>query len=107
MECYRLFDKKDLAQMKTVYPAALVLAQQTHIPGAYGREIYYSYQLTIECNVAELGDDDQAVLPASNSAELMARLTSSTLLRRRQKFKRNLVSIVKQHHKVPLGYKSV
>ena len=86
--------------MKTVYPAALMLAQQTHIPGAYGREIYNSYQLTIECNVAELGDDDQAVLPGNNSVKLTTCLTSSVLLRRRQKFKRNLVAIVKQHHKV-------
>ena len=94
MEHHRLFYTSDLAKMKTVYPTALLLAQQTHIPGGYGREIFNSYQLTIECNLTELADDGQ---PTSSSS---THLASSILLRRRQKFKRNLLNIVKKHHKV-------
>lgn len=89
--------------MKTVYPMALLLAQQAHIPGAYGRDIYNSYQLTIECNVKELADDDCGVLTVNESSKITAQptyLVSSILLRRRQKFKRNLLTIVKHHHKV-------
>jgi len=89
--------------MKTVYPTALLLAQQTHIPGVYGREMFNSYQLTVECNVKELADDDSGGLNISGSSRRTTQpacLASSVLLRRRQKFKRNLVAIVKQHHKV-------
>lgn len=97
---HRLFYTSDLAKMKTVYPTALLLAQQTHIPGAYGRDIYNSYQLTVECNVKELGDDGCGVSPVVESSTKPPCLMSSVLLRRRHVFKRNLVSIVKQHHKV-------
>lgn len=104
----RLFGTSDLAKMKTVYPTALLLAQQTHIPGAYGREIFNSYQLTVECNVKELAVDDSDVLPAITESSKIkvqpACLASSVLLRRRQKFKRNLVTIVKHHHKVTIGH---
>lgn len=89
--------------MKTVYPTALLLAQQTRIPGGYGRDIYNSYQLTVECNVKELAVDDCGVLPIDNpliTTMQPPHLASSVLLRRRQKFKRNLVTIVKRHHKV-------
>ena len=97
---HRSFSTRDLAKMITVYPTALLLAQQTHIPGAYGRDIYNSYQLTIECNVKELADDGCGTSPVVRSSTQPACLVSSVLLRRRQKFKNNLVSIVKQHHKV-------
>ena len=97
MERRRMFNTSDLAKMKTVYPTALLLAQHTHIPGGYSREIFNSYQLTIECNLAELADDDR---PVNNSTKHLA---SSVLLRRRQKFKRNLVTVVKRHHKVHDG----
>ena len=97
MKHHRLFYTSDLAKMKTVYPTALLLAQQTHIPGGYDREIFNSYQLTIESNLTELADDGRAVLPATSSSKHLA---SSVLLRRRQRFKRNLVTIVKRHHKV-------
>ena len=100
---HRLFGISDLAKMKTVYPTALLLAQQTQIPGAYGRDIFNSYQLTVECNVKELGSDDRNVLPANEPSRVTTQpacLPSSIMLRRRQKFKRNLVNVVKQHHKV-------
>ena len=95
---HRLFYKNDLAKMKTVYPTALLLAQQTHIPGGYGREIFNSYQLTIECNLTELADDGQPAISSSTH------LASSILLRRRQKFKRNLLNMVKKHHGVHKAY---
>lgn len=96
---HRFFAKSDIAKIKTVYPTVLLLAHQNHIPGAYGRDIFNSYQLTVECNTKELADDCGAP-PVNKSTGITTHLASSVLLRRRQKFKRNLVAIVKQHHKV-------
>jgi len=91
--------------MKTVYPNALIFDQQTHIPGMYGYACYNSYQLTVKVNTEETGDSDAT----SNDGDIKEQprlstrpphLASSILLKRRQRFRRNLVGIVKEHHKV-------
>jgi len=105
MASFRLFEKCDLARMKSVYPEALIFDQQRHIPGMYGYACYNTYQLTVECNTEETGDsgnttDDVRTKELPRVSTRPPHLASSVLLKRRQKFKGNLVNVVKQHHKV-------
>jgi len=93
--------------MKSVYPEALIFDQQRHIPGMYGYACYNSYQLTVECNTEETGDsatDDVHTKEQPTVSTRPPHLSSSMLLKRRQKFKGNLINVVKQHHKVGIFF---
>ena len=83
--------------MKSVYPNAFVFRQEKNIPGVYDRKKYESYQLTVECNVREDGRGEGGEGGGGSSGGF---LDSSALLRRRKYFNKNLIEIVKKHHKV-------
>ena len=75
----------------------------------YGYACYNSYQLTVECNTEETGDNGSAIddIHTKKQPTVSTRpphLSSSVLLKRRQKFKGNLVNVVKQHHKVGIFF---
>ena len=77
----------DLAKIKTVYPKAFVFdIVQISEEG---------YVLAVHCNLEEPDD------------LVMKYLTPTKLSRRREKFKRNLVTMLTLYHQVNLGYKGV
>lgn len=90
----RSFDVKNVGQIKQVYPAAFHYKQEKNIPGHYDREMFEQYQLTVASNVEETGTAEACTVSSSGFKYLGA----SSLLQRRQKFRKELVSITKAHH---------
>ena len=80
-----MFEQRNLAQMKTVFPSAFVFRQEKGIPGTYAdiRE-KEQYHLTIECGGVGEGKW----------------LDSAALVERMQTFRNGLLLIITNHHKV-------
>ncbi|KAM6063906.1 DNA replication factor Cdt1 [Theristicus caerulescens] len=86
------FEERHVGQIKAVYPASYRLRQEKNIP-TFGSGVKKSdYQLTLE---PVLGDEEKV--------DGRPHLSASRLLERRKEFNRNLVNIVKQHHKAFLA----
>ncbi|NXE15531.1 CDT1 factor, partial [Lophotis ruficrista] len=86
------FEERHVGQIKAVYPTSYRLRQEKNIP-TFGNGVKKSnYQLTLE---PVLGDEEKA--------GGRPHLSASRLLERRKEFNRNLVNIVKQHHKAFLA----
>ncbi|NXC74693.1 CDT1 factor, partial [Anhinga anhinga] len=86
------FEERHVGQIKAVYPASYRLRQEKNIP-TFGSGVKKSdYQLTLE---PVLGEEEEA--------GGRPHLSASRLLERRREFNRNLVNIVKQHHKAFLA----
>ncbi|KFQ93350.1 DNA replication factor Cdt1, partial [Nipponia nippon] len=84
------FEERHVGQIKAVYPASYRLRQEKNIP-TFGSSVKKSdYQLTLE-----------PVLGEEEKVDGRPHLSASRLLERRKEFNRNLVNIVKQHHKLP------
>lgn len=88
---HKRFEESHVGQIKTVFPEAFTFRQEKNIPTFNHSIKTGSYQLTVE--------------PALPSEKNGARpvLSASHLLDRRHIFHQNLVSTVKQHHKVFLS----
>uniref|UniRef100_A0A3B4YK17 Chromatin licensing and DNA replication factor 1 n=1 Tax=Seriola lalandi dorsalis TaxID=1841481 RepID=A0A3B4YK17_SERLL len=84
---HKRFEESHVGQIKTVFPEAYTFRQEKNIPTFNSSIKKGSYQLTME--------------PVILSARPV--LSASRLLERRRIFHLNLVSIVKQHHKVFLS----
>ncbi|XP_030367894.1 DNA replication factor Cdt1 isoform X2 [Strigops habroptila] len=84
------FEERHMGQIKTVYPTSYKLRQEKNIP-AFGMK-KSDYQLTLE-----------PVLEEEEKVDGRPHLSASRLLERRKEFNRNLVNIVKQHHKAFLA----
>ncbi|XP_019360946.1 PREDICTED: DNA replication factor Cdt1-like [Gavialis gangeticus] len=86
------FEQRHVGQIKAVYPASYTLRQDNNIP-TFGAGMKRSgYQLTIE-----------PVLGEEEKVDGRPHLSASRLLERRKVFSRNLVNLVKQHHKTFLA----
>ncbi|KFZ64784.1 DNA replication factor Cdt1, partial [Antrostomus carolinensis] len=86
------FEERHVGQIKAVYPTSYRLRQEKNIP-TFGNGVKKSeYQLTLE-----------PVLGEEEKVNGRPHLSASRLLERRKEFNRNLVNIVKQHHKVFLA----
>uniref|UniRef100_A0A8C3SL62 CDT1 Geminin-binding domain-containing protein n=1 Tax=Chelydra serpentina TaxID=8475 RepID=A0A8C3SL62_CHESE len=81
---HKQFEERNVGQIKAVYPTSYKFRQEKNIPTFSSFLKKSSYQLTLE---PVLGEDGRPHLSASR------------LLERRRVFSRNLVNIVKQHHK--------
>uniref|UniRef100_A0A673C218 Chromatin licensing and DNA replication factor 1 n=2 Tax=Sphaeramia orbicularis TaxID=375764 RepID=A0A673C218_9TELE len=88
---HKRFEESHMGQIKTVFPEAYTFRQEKNIPTFNSSIKKGSYQLTVE------------PLLYSDQNEAHPVLTASRLLERRHIFHSNLVSIVKQHHKVFLS----
>nr|XP_020463264.1 DNA replication factor Cdt1 isoform X2 [Monopterus albus] len=88
---HKRFEESHVGQIKTVFPQAYMFRQEKNIPSFSSSIKKGSYQLTVEPGIRS---DQKNVRPV---------LSASHLLERRQIFHLNLVSIVKQHHKVFLS----
>ncbi|KAJ7398926.1 DNA replication factor Cdt1 [Pitangus sulphuratus] len=88
----RQFEERHMGQIKAVYPTSYRLRQEKNIPtfGNGGKKS--EYQLTLEPVVGE-----------EEKVDGRPHLSASRLLERRKEFHRNLVNIVKQHHKAFLA----
>uniref|UniRef100_A0A8D2LGG6 Chromatin licensing and DNA replication factor 1 n=1 Tax=Varanus komodoensis TaxID=61221 RepID=A0A8D2LGG6_VARKO len=88
------FEERHLGQIKAVFPASYTLRQEKNIPtfGGGGGSQRRSYQLTVE-----------PVLGAGTCLAPPQSLSASRLMERRKTFSRNLVNIVKEHHKAFLA----
>ncbi|NXF10919.1 CDT1 factor, partial [Smithornis capensis] len=88
----RQFEERHMGQIKAVYPTSYRLRQEKNIPsfGTGGKKS--EYQLTLEPVVGE-----------EEKVDGRPHLSASRLLERRKEFHRNLVNIVKQHHKAFLA----
>ncbi|XP_027702073.1 DNA replication factor Cdt1 [Vombatus ursinus] len=86
------FEERNVGQIKTVYPASYRFRQERNIPTFNDSVKRSDYQLTIE-----------PVLEQEEGGEGAAQLSASHLLQRRRTFGRNLVNLVKEHHKVFLA----
>lgn len=82
--------------MKTVYPSAFIFRQEKNIPGNYDRKKYEQFQLTVESNTDEDGSGESVSGGGSKGGGFLG---ASSLIRRRKIFNRNLVQIVRRHHK--------
>ncbi|NWU75110.1 CDT1 factor, partial [Onychorhynchus coronatus] len=89
---HRQFEERHVGQIKAVYPTSYRLRQEKNIPtfGNGGKKS--DYQLTLEPVVGE-----------EEKVDGRPHLSVSRLLERRKEFHRNLVNIVKQHHKAFLA----
>ncbi|NXL37418.1 CDT1 factor, partial [Glaucidium brasilianum] len=88
----RQFEERHVGQIKAVYPTSYRLRQEKNIP-TFGNGLKKSdYQLTLE-----------PVLGEEEKVDGRPHLSASRLLARRKEFNRNLVNIVKQHHKAFLA----
>ncbi|KAM6252881.1 DNA replication factor Cdt1 [Porphyrio hochstetteri] len=88
----RQFEERHVGQIKAVYPSSYRLRQERNIP-TFGSGVKRSdYQLTLEPVVGE-----------EEKVDGRPHLSASCLLERRREFHRNLVNIVKQHHKAFLA----
>ncbi|XP_014797638.1 PREDICTED: DNA replication factor Cdt1 [Calidris pugnax] len=86
------FEERHMGQIKAVYPTSYKLRQEKNIP-TFGNGMKKSdYQLTLE-----------PVLGEEEKVDGRPHLSASRLLERRKEFHRNLVNIVKQHHKAFLA----
>ncbi|KAM6123946.1 DNA replication factor Cdt1 [Phoenicopterus ruber ruber] len=86
------FEERHVGQIKAVYPTSYRLRQEKNIP-TFGNGMKKSdYQLTLE-----------PVLGEEEKVNGRPHLSASRLLERRKEFNRNLVNIVKQHHKAFLA----
>ncbi|XP_038593162.1 DNA replication factor Cdt1 [Micropterus salmoides] len=88
---HKRFEESHVGQIKTVFPEAYTFRQEKNIPTFNSSIKKGSYQLTMEPVIV------------SDQNEARPLLSASRLLERRQIFHLNLVSIVKQHHKVFLS----
>ncbi|NXR09504.1 CDT1 factor, partial [Semnornis frantzii] len=89
---HKQFEERHVGQIKAVYPTSYKLRQEKNIP-TFGSGIKKSdYQLTLE-----------PVLEEEEKVNGRPHLSASRLLERRKEFHRNLVNIVKQHHKAFLA----
>ncbi|NXF83724.1 CDT1 factor, partial [Sclerurus mexicanus] len=86
----RQFEEWHVGQIKAVYPTSYRLRQEKNIPTFGGKKS--DYQLTLEPVVGE-----------EEKVDGRPHLSASRLLERRKEFHRNLVNIVKQHHKAFLA----
>ncbi|XP_068812509.1 DNA replication factor Cdt1 [Struthio camelus] len=82
------FEERHVGQIKAVYPASYRLRQEKNIPTFSSSIKKSDYQLTLE-----------PVLGEEEKVDGRPHLSASRLLERRKEFSRNLVNIVKQHHK--------
>ncbi|XP_030621027.1 DNA replication factor Cdt1 [Chanos chanos] len=88
---HKRFEENHIGQIKTVYPMAYVFRQEKNIPTFNATVKKSSYQLTVEPVIDEENSTTRPVLSASR------------MLERRRVFHQNLVSVVKEHHKVFLA----
>ncbi|XP_026165717.1 DNA replication factor Cdt1 [Mastacembelus armatus] len=88
---HKRFDESHVGQIKTVFPEAYTFRQEKNIPTFNSSIKKSSYQLTVEPIILSDQKNTRPVMSASH------------LLDRRHVFHLNLVSIVKQHHKVFLS----
>ncbi|XP_031169657.1 DNA replication factor Cdt1 [Sander lucioperca] len=88
---HKRFEESHVGQIQTVFPEAYKFRQEKNIPTFNSNVKKGSYQLTVEPVI--LSDQNEAC----------PLLSASRLLERRRIFHLNLVSIVKQHHKVFLS----
>ncbi|NWW38408.1 CDT1 factor, partial [Panurus biarmicus] len=88
----RQFEERHLGQIKAVYPNSYRLRQEKNVPtfGSGGKKS--EYQLTLE---PLLGEEEKV--------DGRPHLSASRLLERRREFHRNLVNIVREHHKAFLA----
>ncbi|XP_066183544.1 DNA replication factor Cdt1 [Sylvia atricapilla] len=88
----RQFEERHLGQIKAVYPGSYRLRQEKNVPtfGSDGKNS--EYQLTLE---PLLGEEEKV--------DGRPHLSASRLLERRREFHRNLVNIVREHHKAFLA----
>ncbi|TRZ14850.1 hypothetical protein HGM15179_012231 [Zosterops borbonicus] len=88
----RQFEERHLGQIKAVYPGSYRLRQEKNVPtfGSNGKKS--EYQLTLE---PLLGEEEKV--------DGRPHLSVSRLLERRREFHRNLVNIVREHHKAFLA----
>ncbi|NWY28771.1 CDT1 factor, partial [Pheucticus melanocephalus] len=88
----RQFEEQHLGQIKAVYPSSYRLRQEKNVPtfGSAGKKS--EYQLTLE-----------PVLGEEEKVDGRPHLSASRLLERRREFHRNLVNIVREHHKAFLA----
>ncbi|XP_078066815.1 DNA replication factor Cdt1 [Mustelus asterias] len=86
------FEEQNVGQIKTVYPSAYKFRQEKGIPTWSDSVKQSSYQLTVD-----------PVFEGEENSDGCRQLTASHLLLRRCIFSRNLVSIVKQYHKIFLA----
>ncbi|XP_048372079.1 DNA replication factor Cdt1 [Sphaerodactylus townsendi] len=84
---HKQFEERNVGQIKAVHPTAYTLRQEKNIPSFSGGGLKRgAYHLTIEPVVGE-----------------GAKLSASRLLERQKVFNRNLINIVKEHHKAFLA----
>ncbi|NXV16556.1 CDT1 factor, partial [Cepphus grylle] len=86
------FEERHMGQIKAVYPISYRLRQEKNIPTFGNGAKKSGYQLTLE-----------PVLGEEEKVDGRPHLSASRLLERRKEFNRNLVNIVKQHHKAFLA----
>ncbi|XP_066050856.1 DNA replication factor Cdt1 [Chamaea fasciata] len=88
----RQFEERHLGQIKAVYPSSYRLRQEKNVPtfGSDGKKS--EYQLTLE-----------PLLEEEEKVDGRPHLSASRLLERRREFHRNLVNIVREHHKAFLA----
>ncbi|KAM4767482.1 DNA replication factor Cdt1 [Cyanocitta cristata] len=88
----RQFEERHLGQIKAVYPSSYQLRQEKNVPtfGSSGKKS--DYQLTLE-----------PVLGEEEKVDGRPHLSASRLLERRREFHRNLVNIVREHHRAFLA----
>ncbi|NXK64865.1 CDT1 factor, partial [Sylvietta virens] len=87
----RQFEERHLGQIKAVYPSSYQLRQE-NVPTFSSSGRKSEYQLTLE---PLLGEDEKV--------DGRPHLSASRLLERRREFHRNLVNIVREHHKAFLA----
>ncbi|NXQ57062.1 CDT1 factor, partial [Anthoscopus minutus] len=87
----RQFEERHLGQIKAVYPSSYRLRQE-NVPSFGSRGKKSEYQLTLE---PLLGEEEKV--------DGRPHLSASRLLERRREFHRNLVNIVREHHKAFLA----
>ncbi|NWT76433.1 CDT1 factor, partial [Prunella himalayana] len=87
----RQFEEQHLGQIKAVYPSSYRLRQENVPTFGSGRK-KSEYQLTLE-----------PVLGEEEKVDGRPHLSASRLLERRREFHRNLVNIVREHHKAFLA----
>ncbi|NXY04362.1 CDT1 factor, partial [Pteruthius melanotis] len=88
----RQFEERHLGQIKAVYPSSYRLRQEKNVPTFSSGRKKSEYQLTLE-----------PVLGEEEKVDGRPHLSASRLLERRREFHRNLVNIVREHHKAFLA----
>ncbi|NXB58357.1 CDT1 factor, partial [Struthidea cinerea] len=88
----RQFEERHLGQIKAVYPGSYRLRREKNVPTFSSSGKKSEYQLTLE---PVLGEEEQV--------DGRPHLSASRLLERRREFHRNLVNIVREHHRAFLA----